>query len=62
MKYHAFLGNDEKEFKASSWERLREFIEVYWLNYNLSEETWKRLLRGEAVHFITVGTIHLEED
>jgi uncharacterized protein YpmS len=72
LKYHAFkeatyknlttcqLEVEVKEFIASTDERLREFIEAYWLDYNLSEETWKNLLRGDAITFKGHGTIHLE--
>lgn len=64
LKHRAFLGFPpaEKELRASTPEKLREFIEIYWLGYSLSEESWNRLLNGDCIQFTGYGSIHLEED
>lgn len=66
LRFHAFLNNpgrDEKEFKASNPERLREFIEAYWLDGPIPEDAWKRMFEnGDAIHFPKSGTVHIEID
>lgn len=64
LRFHAFLNNpgrDEKEFKASNPERLREFIEAYWLDGPILDSVWELLLKsGAAMHFPQSGTVHIE--
>lgn len=70
MKYHAFLSTgrnnrdglpEEKEFKASTLERLREFIEVYWLGTSIPEDRWDQMINdGWDLVYYGVGTINIE--
>lgn len=63
LRFHAFLDGDEKEFKTSNPERLREFIEAYWLDGPIPEDAWKRMFEnGDAIHFPQSGTVHIEID
>lgn len=67
MKYYAYLSKStpngdepESEFRASNPDRLREFIEAYWLNMKIPEGTWEKMLEGWPFIFPQDGTIHIE--
>jgi hypothetical protein len=64
LRFRAYLNNPgrgEKEFKASSPERLREFIEAYWLDGGrLTDEEWDRVcFHGHSFSLPRIGTIHV---